>query len=53
MGMQHGTLDDAQFIAFAVRYDRDALSDVQQQTIEDLSRRHPQLLNDLLLDVQA
>lgn len=53
MGMRSGSLNDAQSIAFALRYDREALSDTQRQTIDDLAQRHPQLLNDLLLDVQA
>lgn len=53
MGMRDGTLDDAQFIAFALQYDRDALAESQRQAIDDLARRNPRLLNDLLQDIQA
>lgn len=53
VGVGDGTLDDAQFIAFAVQYDREVLSAPQRQAIEDLARRNPQLLNDLLQDIQA
>lgn len=53
MGMSNGTLDDAQFIAFALQYDRDALAAPQRQAIEELARRNPKLLDDLLQDIQA
>lgn len=53
MGLRDGTLDDAQFVAFALQYDRDALTETQRQAVEELARRNPRLLNDLLQDIQA
>lgn len=53
VGMNSGTLDDAQFIAFAVQYDLDVLGAPQRQALEELTQRHPQLLSDLLQDIQA
>ena len=53
LGMGDGTFDDAQFIAFAMQYDNDALTDSQRDAIQELARRNPQLLNDLLQDIQA
>ena len=52
VGAYYTNLDDARFIAFAAQYDLDALPALQRQAIQELALRNPQLLNDLLQDIQ-
>ncbi len=53
LGAYYIDLDDARFIAYAARYDLDALPEPQREALEELAQRNPRLLNDLLQDIQA